>query len=46
MNAGEGVCTVTVIAHSTPVICNEGKGICVSRYIHIFIYLFMCLGAV
>jgi hypothetical protein len=37
MNAGEGSCTVPVISHFPPVIFNEGKGICISRYIHIFI---------
>lgn len=38
MNAGEGACTVPIISHYPPVIFNEGKDICISRYIHIFIY--------
>lgn len=46
MNAGEGAFTVTVISHYPPVIFNEGKDICISRYIHIFIYSFMCLDVV
>lgn len=42
MNAGEGACTVPVISPYPPVIFNGGRGVCISRYIHIFIHVPRC----